>query len=179
MSYPNDRRKQVVANQEAKGIPCNVVNGEGIVITTKNYVVGSLSTGHWFLFREKYCYTRKIRRLVKCQGCNQGTAEKLVTFYEVDINGEIFFVDAEYAVEYNQPIDNAVANKGVYEENLKPEIFYPENNDYVKQTEKITQMKNKTTPDYAGDSIDLQTNSEKRYETIDKSVGSNTTDEEV
>jgi hypothetical protein len=171
MSDPNNKRTRVIANEKATGIACNVINGIGIVITAKNYVIGANGTGHWFQLREKYCFTGTVRRIVSCSECSPNGAQKLVTFYQVDINGEEFLIDKEYVVEYNQPIDNAVANKTIYENALSPEIYYPENNDYVKQTEKITGVKTKTTADYRDEVEGTD------YKTIDKSVGQNNNEE--
>jgi len=172
MSDQNRNRIQVTKNEVAKNIPCNIIEGLGIVITQKNEVIGSNGTSHWFLLREKYCFTGIVRMLVKCQECGPGTSEKLVPFYKVDIDGEEFLVNKDYVVEYNQPIDNSVANKTIYENDLDPDIFYPKDNDYVKQTEEITGVKNKTTADYRDDTI-----IDESYKTIDKSVGSTTTNE--
>lgn len=174
MSDPNSKRYQVTKNEEAIGLPCAVINGLGIVITSKNYVIGSNGTGHWFQLREKYCFAGTVRKLVSCSECGPGNLQKLVTYYKVEIDGEEFLVDKEYVVEYNQPIDNSVANKIIYENSLAPEIFYPENNDYVKQTEQITGAKNKTTADYRNEET-----TDTSFKIIDKSVGSNTPDEEV
>lgn len=172
MADPNSNRIRIIENETAKNIPCNVIHGLGVVITAKNYVVGNNGTGHWFLLREKYCFTGTVRQLVKCNECGPGASERLATYYKIDIDGEEFLVDKDFVVEYNQPIDNSVANKGIYEENLKPDIFYPENNDYVKQTEQITGIKNKTTADYRdGEDTDVD------YKTIDKSVGQNKNEE--
>ena len=172
--------KKVDANQKARGLDKQLVVGDGVVITAKNYVVGSNGTGHWFQLREKYCFTGTLRKLVECRSCNKDTiVQKLKIFYKIDIDGEEFEVCKDYLVEYNQPIDNTVANKGVYEDWLQPKIVYPDNNDYVKATEEITGMKNKTSPDYRDDSVETETNKQNQFKTIEKSVSTNSINETI
>ena len=110
----NPNRDQVSINETARNILPEIVNGEGIVITEKNYVVGSNGTGHWFQLREKYCYTGPIRQLVNCKDCSNNSTRRIGTFYQITIDNEIFLIDKNHCVEYNQPIDNSVANKGRY-----------------------------------------------------------------
>jgi len=171
---PNSKRVQVTKNEIAKNIPANIVEGLGIVITAKNYVVGNLGTGHWFQLREKYCFTGTVNMLVDCNSCGGRKVQKLRTFYKIDINGEEFLIDKRYIVEYNQLIDNTVANKTIYESALAPDIFYPEGNDYAKQTEQITGAKFSPGANYRPDPT-----IQDQFQTIDKSAGTNSKDEAV
>lgn len=167
-----ENREQVCRNERMRDIPSDIINGDGIVITERHYVKGNNGGHHWFQLREKYCHNGIIRQMGRCNDCDKDSPLRLQTYYQVEIFGEIFLVNKDMCVEYNQPIDNAVANKTKYESMLQPDIHYPEGNDYVKQTEEITGMKVTTGQDY-DHSLDVLLEREITSKTIRKDTGTN------
>lgn len=69
-----------------------------ITITTSVLLDGSEGGTKYFIKNDQYCFIRKIRKGVDCENCDTRNKYPVMDFFEVEIDGELYYVPETDAV---------------------------------------------------------------------------------
>ena len=69
-----------------------------ITITTSVLLDGSNGSTRYFIRNDQYCFIRKVRKGVDCENCDTRNKYPIMDFFEVSIDGELFYVPETDAV---------------------------------------------------------------------------------